>query len=66
MGGTKRQLEEYYVWLEAQDELEAEASYEEAQLRLRMSCLCKEMRRYLSYSLTNRIVELSYLSKKKE
>ena len=66
MGGTKRQLEEYYVWLEVQDELEAEASYEEAQSRLRMSCLCKEMRRYLSYPLTNRIVELSDLRKKRE
>ena len=66
MGGTKRQLEEYYVWLVVQDELEAQAAYEEAQSRLRMSCLCKEMRRYLSYPLTNRIVELSELSKKRE
>ena len=54
------------MWLEVQDELEAEAAYEEAQSRLRMSCLCKEMRRYLSYPLTNRIVELSDLSKKRE
>ena len=65
-GGAKSQLEEYYAWLRVQDDLGAQAAYEEAQSRLRMSCLCKEMRRYLSYPLTNRIVELSYLSKKKE
>ena len=64
MGGAKRQLEEYYVWLEVQDELEAEASYEEAQSRVCMSCLCKDMVRCLSYPLTNRIVELS--GKKRE
>ena len=62
MGGAKRQIEEYYVWLEAQ--LEAEASYEEAQSRLCMSCLCKDMVRCLSYPLTNRIVEMS--GKKRE
>ena len=62
MGGAKRQLEEYYVWLEVQ--LEAEA--EESQSRLCMSCLCKMMRRYLSYPLTNHIVDLSELRTKRE
>ena len=64
MGGAKHQIEEYYVWIEVHEELEAQALYEEAQSRLRMSCLCKDMVRSLSYPLTDRIVELS--GKKKE
>ena len=59
---TKRQLEEYYEWLVEQDRLEQDrleqASYDEARSRLRMSCTCKDMRRPLSYPLTNRIVEM--------
>ena len=58
MGGAKRQLEEYYEWLVEQDRLE-QASYDEARSRLRMSCTCKDMRRPLSYPLSNRIVEIA-------
>ena len=58
MGGAKLQLEEYYAWLE-EEELKAQAAYEEAQSRLRMSCACKDMKRDISYPLTNRIVELA-------
>ena len=56
-GGTKRQLEEYYAWLEQQEE----AEYEEAQSRLRLSMACKDLRRNPSYPLTNRIVELNIM-----
>ena len=59
MGGAKRQLEEYYEWLVEQDRLEEQASYDEARSRLRMSCTCKDMRRPLSYPLSNRIVEIA-------
>ena len=59
MGDTKRQLEEYYAWLEEQEELKAQAAYEEAQSRLRLSCTCKEMERSISYPLTIRIIELA-------
>ena len=59
MGGTKRQLEEYYEWLVEQDRLEEEASYEEAQSRLRLSCTCKDLKRPIYYPLTNRIVEMA-------
>ena len=59
MGGVKRQLEEYYEWLEEQDRLEEQALYEEARTRLRLSCTCKDMRRPIYYPLTNRIVEMA-------
>ena len=58
MGGAKLQLEEYYAWLE-EEELKAQAAYEEAQSRLRLSCTCKEMTRSISYPLTIRIIELA-------
>ena len=58
MGGAKLQLEEYYAWLE-EEELKAQAAYEEAQSRLRLSCTCKEMTRSISYPLTMRIIELA-------
>ena len=69
MGGAKLQLEEYYTWLEDQDfeleeyyawqDLEVQASYDEVRSRLRLSCVCKKMRRDLSYPFTNRIVEMA-------
>ena len=59
MGGVKRQLEEYYEWLEEQDRLEEQALYEEARTRLRLSCTCKNMRRPIYYPLMNRIVEMA-------
>ena len=58
MGGAKLQLEEYYAWLE-EEELKAQAAYEEAQSRLRLSCTCKEMTRPLTHPLTSRILELA-------
>ena len=58
MGGAKLQLEEYYAWLE-EEELKAQAAYEEAQSRLRLSCTCKGMTRPLTYPLTSRILELA-------
>ena len=58
MGGAKLQLEEYYAWLEEED-LKAQAAYEEAQSRLRLSCTCKEMKHCISYPLTIRIIELA-------
>ena len=67
MGGAKLQLEEYYAWLE-EEELKAQAAYEEAQSRLRLSCTCKEMAEFgraermtrsISYPLTIRIIELA-------
>ena len=74
MGGTKRQIEEYYSWLSEQEGskryLEAyweeqaqqeEALYEEVQSRLRLSMTCKDLRRNPSYPLTNRIVDLSII-----
>ena len=60
MGGAKRQIEEYYSWLSEQAEQE-QAAYEEAQTRLRLSMTCKDLRRNLSYSLMNRIIELSII-----
>ena len=60
MGGAKLQLEEYYAWLE-EEELKAQAAYEEAQSRLRLSCTCKEMTRPLTYPLTSRITELALI-----
>ena len=51
-----RAKEQYLLWLEAQAE---DASYEEAQSRLRMSTLCKDCVRQLSYPLPARIVELA-------
>ena len=42
MGGAKQQLQEYYEWLETEENLRFQAGYEEAQSRLRMSCLCKD------------------------
>ena len=59
MGGTKRQLEEYYAWLQKEEESESDARYEEAQSRLRLSCACKDLVRDLAYPLTNRIVEMA-------
>ena len=53
-----RAKEQYLLWLEAQARLE-DASYEEAQSRLRMSTLCKDCVRQLSYPLPARIVELA-------
>ena len=53
MGRVK---EQYLLWLEAQAE---DASYEEAQSRLRMSTLCKDCARELDYPLRARIVELA-------
>ena len=38
---------------------EFEARYEEAQARLRMSCLCRATRRKLSHPLKERIIELA-------
>ena len=54
-----RAKEQYLMWLEAQARLE-DASYEEAQSRLRMSTLCKDCVRQLSYPLPARIVELAF------
>ena len=54
-----RQLEEYYAWLQKEEELEFDAAYEEAQSRLRLSCACKDLVRNLAYPLTNRIVEMA-------
>ena len=58
MGGTKRQLEEYYEWLKEQKDQE-DALDEEAQSRLRLSCTCKDLRRPTFYPLTDRIVEMA-------
>ena len=55
MGGTKRQLEDYYEWLVEQEE----ASNDEARSRMRLSCLCKDMRKPIYYPLTNRILEMA-------
>ena len=70
----KHQLEEYYAWLQIEEELEMnrqheeslylpillfDAAYEEAQSMLRLSCTCKNFVRDLSYPLTNRIVEMA-------
>ena len=55
----KRQLEEYYAWLQKEEELEFDAAYEEAQSRLRLSCVCKDLVQDLAYPLTNRIVEMA-------
>ena len=55
----KRQLEEYYAWLQKEEELEFDAAYEEAQSRLRLSCACKDLVRDLAYPLTNRIVDMA-------
>ena len=57
--GSKRQLEEYYEWLRREEEIRIRASYEEAQARLRMSCLCRATRRKLSHPLKERIIELA-------
>ena len=51
-----RAKEQYLLWLEAQAE---DASYEEAQSRLRMSTLCTDCVRQPSYPLHARIVELA-------
>ena len=51
-----RAKEQYLLWLEAQAE---DASYEEAQSRLRMSTLCTDCVRQPSYPLPARIVELA-------
>ena len=62
MGGTKRQLEDYYEWLVEQDRLEQErleASNDEARSRMSLSCLCKDMKRPVYYPLTNRILEMA-------
>ena len=62
MGGTKRQLEDYYEWLVEQDRLEQErleASNDEARSRMRLSCSCKDMKRPILFPLTNRIVEMA-------
>ena len=59
MGGAKLHLEEYYAWREVQEELKAQAAYEEAQSRLRLSCACKEIRRDVLYPLTNQIVDMA-------
>ena len=53
MGWVKQQ---YLGWLEFQRRNE-DASYEEAQSRLRMSTLCKDCVRELEYPLFARIVE---------
>ena len=49
-----RAKEQYLKWLEAQARLE-DASYEEAQSRLRMSTLCKDCVRKLDYPLPARM-----------
>ena len=54
MGWAKQQ---YHEFLQTQ----SEASYEEAQSRLRMSTLCKDLVRPLPYPLPARIVELGHL-----
>ena len=53
-----RAKEQYLKWFEAQARLE-DASYEEAQSRLRMSTLCKDCVRKLDYPLPVRIVKLA-------
>ena len=55
----KRQLEEYYAWLQIEEELEFDAAYEEVESMLRLSCTCKDLMRDLAYPLTNRIVEMA-------
>ena len=55
------------LWLEAQEyEMEQAllAGYEEAQSRLRMSCLCRDSVRPLQYPLWLRIVELARASQR--
>ena len=62
MGGTKRQLEDYYEWLVEQDRLEQErleASNDEVRSRMRLSCSCKDMKRPILFPLTNRILEMA-------
>ncbi len=58
MGWAKQQYLEYHVFLHEQAE---KASYEEAQSRLRMSTLCRDLVRPLPYPLSARIVELGHL-----
>ena len=52
---TGRAKEQYMDWVAA----EAEAAYEEAQSRLRMSMLCHDAVRPLTYPLFMHIVELA-------
>ena len=54
MGWAK---EQYIAYLEFEEE--RNAAYEEAQSRLRLSMICKDMVRPLSYDLHVRILELA-------
>ena len=61
MGGSKRQLEEEYEWLESHERQRAilfQASYEDLQARMRMEYLCRATRyTMLAHSLDERIVQ---------
>ena len=65
--GTKQQWQEWQHFLCAEAErmspwwfILENASYEEAQSRLRLSMLCKATLRPIGYSFAARIVELSH------